>query len=69
MYRRQVHGRGCFTCKFAHLAVFSCEERVSTWVIVRYCSNSTVFMGPHLCVNGMLPRVYHGYRGYTMTVV
>ena len=69
VYRRQVHGRGCFTRKFAHLAVFSREERVSTRVMVRYRSNSTVFMGPHPCVNGIPPCVYHGYRGYTVTVV
>ena len=64
MYRRQLYGKGCFTCKFAHLAVFSREERVSTWVMVRYR-----FMGPHPCVNGIPPHVYHGYRGYTVTVV
>ena len=57
------------SCKFAHLAVFSREECVSTRVMVRYRSNSTVFMGPHPCVNGIPLRVYHGYRGYTVMVV
>ena len=69
MCRRQLYGRGCFTCKFAHLAVFSREERVSTRVMVRYHSNSTVFMVPDPCVNGIPPRVCHGYRGYTVTDV
>ena len=69
VYRRQLYGRGCFICKFTHLAVFSREEHIFTRVMVWYQSNSTVFMGPHPCMNGIPPCVYHGYRGYTVTVV
>ena len=51
------------------LAVISREQCICTRVMVRYHSNSTVFMGPHPCVNGTPPCVYHGYHGYTVMVV
>ena len=61
---------GCFTCEYRLiLAVLSREERVCTRVMMRYRSNSTVFIGPDPCVYGLPPRVYHGYRGYTVTDV
>ena len=66
MYRRQLYGRGASPVNWLILAVFSLEEHVSVLVMVWYRSNSTVCMGPHPCVNGILPRVYHGYRGYTV---
>ena len=69
MYRRQLYGRGASPVNWLILVAFSREDSISTRVLVRCHSNSTVFMGPHPCVNGIPPHVYHRYRGYTVTVV
>ena len=69
VYRRQLYGRGASPVKWLILVVFTREERIYIQVMVRYHSNSTICMGPHPCVNGILPHVHHGYRGYTVRVV